>query len=131
MGGNREVYFYYTTSYIVHTDNNPLTCILLLAKLSKWGIGGWRILILTSSIGLVNLTLTRMHYPAYHWSPLNTRKTVLKKWRWTIFVQQYIVQEVIHQEEDATLLVAAASASVSIVHAESAVTDLVFRQLTS
>lgn len=45
-------------------------------------------------------------------------------------MQQYIVQEVIHQEEDATLLVAAASASVSIVHAESAVTDLVFRQLT-
>ena len=41
------------------------------------------------------------------------------------------LQAVIHQEEDATPWVAAASASVSLVHAEPAVTDLVFRQLTS
>ena len=38
---------------------------------------------------------------------------------------------VIHQKEEATPWVAAVSASVGIVHAEPAVTDLVFRQLTS
>ena len=40
------------------------------------------------------------------------------------------IQAVIHQEEDATTWVVAVSASVSIVRAEPAVTDLVFRQLT-
>ena len=41
------------------------------------------------------------------------------------------IQAVIHQKEEATPWVAAVSASVAIVHAEPAVTDLVFRQLTS
>ena len=41
------------------------------------------------------------------------------------------IRAVIHQKEEATPWVVAVSASVGIVHAEPAVTDLVFRQLTS
>ena len=40
------------------------------------------------------------------------------------------IQAVIYQGEDVTPWVAAVSASAGIVHAERAVTDLVFRQLT-
>ena len=41
------------------------------------------------------------------------------------------IQAVILQEEDATPWVAEVSASIGTVHAEAAVTDLVFQQLTS
>ena len=41
------------------------------------------------------------------------------------------IQAVIHQEEDVTRWVAAVSADIGIVHAEPAVTDLLFQQLTS
>ena len=41
------------------------------------------------------------------------------------------IQAVIHQEEDGTPWVAAVSANIDIVHAEPAVADLVFQQLTS
>ena len=41
------------------------------------------------------------------------------------------IQSVIHQEEDGTPWVAAVYANIDVVHAEPAVADLVFQQLTS
>ena len=60
-------YLYYSTSFTVYTDNNPLTYILSSAKLSEVG-HRWvaELATVTSSIGLVNPTSTRMYYLACH-----------------------------------------------------------------
>ena len=125
-------YLYYSTFFTVYTDNNPLTYILSSAKLSAAG-HRW-----VAELADFNFNIK------YRPGKCNVDADVLSCL--PLDPSEYMedctaemekdaicatIQAVIHQEEDATPWVAAVSASVGIAHAEPAVADLVFRQLTS
>lgn len=124
-------YLFYSTSFTVYTDNNPLTYILSSAKLSAVG-HRW-----VAELADFNFDIK------YRPGKSNIDADVLS--RLPLDPSEYMesctaemetdatcatIQAVIHQEENTTPWVAAVSASIDIVHAEPAVTDLVFRQLT-
>ena len=125
-------YLYYSTSFTVYTDNNPLTYILSSAKLSAVG-HRW-----VAELADFNFNIK------YRPGKSNIDAGVLS--RLPLDPSEYMkdctaemekdticatIQAVIHQEEDGTPWVAAVSANIDIVHAEPAVADLVFQQLTS
>ena len=124
-------YLFYSTSFTVYTDNNPLTYILSSAKLSAVG-HRW-----VAELADFNFDIK------YRPGKSNIDADVLS--RLPLDPSEYMesctaemekdatcatIQAVIHQEENTTPWVAAVSASIDIVHTEPAVTDLVFRQLT-
>ena len=124
-------YLFYSTSFTVYTDNNPLTYILSSAKLSAVG-HRW-----VAELADFNFDIK------YRPGKSNIDADVLS--RLPLDPSEYMesctaemekdatcatIQAVIHQEENTTPWVAALSASIDIVHTEPAVTDLVFRQLT-
>lgn len=125
-------YLYYSTSFTVYTDNNPLTYILSSPKLSAVG-HRW-----VAELADFNFNIK------YRPGKSNSDADVLS--RLPLDPSEYMedctaemekdticatIQAVIHQEEDVTPWVAAVSANIDIVHAEPEVTDLVFQQLTS
>ena len=124
-------YLFYSTSFTVYTDNNPLTYILSSAKLSAVG-HRW-----VAELADFNFDIK------YRPGKSNIDADVLS--RLPLDPSEYMesctaemekdatcatIQAVIHQEENTTPWVAAVLASIDIVHTEPAVTDLVFRQLT-
>ena len=123
-------YLFYSTSFTVYTDNNPLTYILSSAKLSAVG-HRW-----VAELADFNFDIK------YRPGKSNIDADVLS--RLPLDPSEYMesctaemerdaicatIQAVIHQGEDTTPWVAAVSARIDIVHTEPAVTDLVFRQL--
>ena len=125
-------YLYYSTSFTVYTGNNLLTYILLSAKLSAVG-HRWM-------AELADFNFNIKYRPGKY----NINADVLS--RLPLDPSEYMedctaemekdticvtIQAVIHQEKDVTPWVAAVSANIDIVHAEPAVADLVFQQLTS
>ena len=124
-------YLFYATSFTVYTDNNPLTYILSSAKLSAVG-HRW-----VAELADFNFDIK------YRPGKSNIDADMLS--RLPLDPNEYIencsaemekdasatIQAVILQGEDITPWVVAVSANIDIVHAEPAVTDLVFRQLTS
>ena len=120
-------YLYYSTFFTVYTDNNPLTYILSSAKLSAVG-HRW-----VAELADFNFNIK------YRPGKSNIDADVLS--RLPLDPSEYMedctaemerdvicatILAVIHQEEDATPWMAAVSARVGIVHAEPAITDLVF-----
>ena len=123
-------YLFYASSFTVYTDNNPLTYILSSAKLSAVG-HRW-----VAELADFNFDIK------YRPGKSNIDADMLS--RLPLDPREYMenctsememdaigatIQAVIHQGKDGTPWVAAVSAN--IVHTEPAVTDLVFRQLTS
>ena len=123
-------YLFYASSFTVYTDNNPLTYILSSAKLAavehRW----------VAELADFNFDIK--------YRPGKSNIDVDMLFRLSLDPREYMenctlememdaicatIQAVIHQGEDGAPWVAAVSAN--IVHLESAVTDLVFRQLTS
>ena len=124
-------YLYYAPSFTVYADKNPLTYILSSAKLSAVG-HRW-----AAELADFNFNIK------YRPGKTNIDADLLS--RIPIDLDKYMkdciaemekdaicatIQAVIHQGE-ATPWVTAVSASISVAHSEPAVTDLVFRQLTS
>ena len=124
-------YLYYAPSFTVYTDNNPLTYILSSAKLSAVG-HRW-----VAELADFNFNIK------YRPGKTNIDADVLS--RIPIDLDKYMkdctaemekdaicatIQAVLYQGE-ATPWVTAVSASINVAHSEPAVTDLVFRQLTS
>ena len=123
-------YLHYSTSFTVYTDNNPLTYILSSAKLSAVG-HRWVAELADFNFnikyqpGKSNIdTDVLSHLPLDPSEYMDDCTAEMKK-----DAICATIQAVIHQEEDGTPWVAAVSAN--IVHAEPAVADLVFQQLTS
>ena len=125
-------YLFYTNSFTVYTENNPLTYILSSAKLSTAG-HQW-----VAELADFNFDIK------YRPGKSNIDADILS--RLLLDPNEYMenctaemekgaicatVQAVIHQGEDVTPWMKAVSASIDNPHAKSAVTDLVFRQLTA
>ena len=128
-------YLMYATSSTVFTGNNPLAYLLSSATLSTVG---HRLVAELADFnfdikyrpGQSNIDEDIRHILSS--LPLDPGKYMENC---TTEMEKYAIcatiQEVIHQEEDVTPWVEVISTSTDIVHAERAVTDLVFRQLTS
>ena len=121
-------YLFYATSFIVYTDNTALTYILSSAKLSPVG-HRWVAELADFNFdikyrpGKSNIDgdmLSRLPLEPNEY--MENRTAEMEK-----DVICATIQAVILQGEDITPWVAAASANTDIVHAEPAVTDLVFR----
>ena len=125
-------YLFYATSFTVYTDNNALTYVLSSAKLSAVG-HRW-----VAELADFNFDIK------YRPGKLNIDADVLS--HLPLDPNKYMenctaemekdaicatIQAVILQGEDVTPRVAAVSANIDIVNGVPAITDLVFRQLTS
>ena len=111
-------YLVYTISFTVYIENNPLT-YYRQPSCSQWDISGWPGKSNIDADVLSRLLLDPSEY---------IENCTAEMEKGAVCVP---VQAVIRQGEDVTSWVAAVSASIDIVHAKPAVTDLVFRQLTS
>ena len=85
-------YLFYTTSFTVFTDNNPLTYILSSAKLSA--VGHWWVAELADFNFDIKYRPGKSNIDADMLSrlpldPMNKWKTVLQKWKRMQSVQQY------------------------------------------